>query len=106
MPTPSTRRTLLSSLPNCTHPFPTRLSTSATQQFSTSAPIHNGIKTRPSAEKVAERVRKIDRRREDRLVRAESEQATRMEGKLDKLKRQLDVKQHQNIGEVILCTPD
>lgn len=49
---------------------------------------------------MAERVKKIDRKRAEREIRAESDKATRMENKVDKLARQADVVEQREIAQV------
>ena len=76
-----------------------RPSTSALA-FSTSATINDGTKRRPSPAKVAERVKKLERKRAERQIRAESEKATTMENKVDRMTRQVEVAEQRQIAQV------
>lgn len=49
---------------------------------------------------MTERVKKIERKRAQREIRAESDKATRMENKVDKLTRQADVVKQRHIAQV------
>lgn len=102
MPAPrSFRLGPLSGLPKpVTSWTPTSRPSTSALAFATSALTSDALRKRSSPAKVAERVKKIERKRAEREIRAESDKATRMENKLDKMTRQVDVLEQREIAEV------
>lgn len=92
------RVALLGFLPNPVAPH--QPSTSAAAAFSSTSHASNAPRIRPSTEAVAEKVRKIERKRAERELSRLSDQARRAERRVESLERDIDLREKAIIAEV------